>query len=383
MKPRTLLILVVVALAGVLAAMLLVRTPRPGSPQADKAERLAPDVSTRGDQLARVVVRKNKTDTVIEKRGDAWVVASKGGYPADREKIVTLVRAVADATIAEPKTAKPELYSRLQVEDPDSDAAASTLLRLEDDKGQALASIIVGKRDTASGGSSDSPRVFVRRSGEAQSYLVHGDFRAEHAALEWMNRSVGELKNERVRDVTVLNPGAAPLHIHRAAAQEQTFILDNIPEGRSLRDDYVLTRLAWVLSFMNFDDVAPAADVDTQVEGAGVTELRCFDGLMISVRQIQKDGKTWCSLAASFDPPPPPPAKEGETPAPPVTAPTDELKKEIDALNAKWSPWVFQIPEYKATVLRSTLEDLLKPLEPPKPPNEQPTPLPPAAPGEG
>ncbi|CAG0962115.1 hypothetical protein PHYC_00782 [Phycisphaerales bacterium] len=379
MKPRTLLIIVIVALLGVLAASWMVRRSRARAPAAS-ADVLCPGVAAHGDQLARIVVRKNKIDTTIEKRGDAWVVASKGGFPAEREKIVTLVRAIAEATLAEAKTAKPDLYPRLQVEDPDAEGAASALLRLEDGQGKPLAALIVGKRDSAGGGPDESPRVFVRRVGEAQSYLANGDIRAEHNAIEWMNRNVGELKNERVRDVSVLASGHAPLRIHRATPDAQTFVLDGIPEGRSLRDEYVLTRLAWVLSFMTFDDVAPAADIETKVEGAGVTEFRCFDGLMITVRQVQKNAKTWCSLAASFDPPPPPPAKEGETPSPPVTEPGEELKKEIDTLNATWTPWVYQIPEFKATVLRSNMEELLKPVEPPKPPSGE-TPAPPTAPG--
>ena len=50
--------------------------------------------------------------------GDSWLVAEKGNYPANAAKISQIVRAMADLTLVEPKTQKPDLYPRLEVEDP-------------------------------------------------------------------------------------------------------------------------------------------------------------------------------------------------------------------------------------------------------------------------
>lgn len=359
MKTRSILLLTLAA-AGALALALFLTRARSGTPASQPAA-LYPDLSAAGPRVARITLRKAGADTVLERRGETWVVAGKGGYPADPDKVFALLRGLASARIMEPRTAKPDLYARLGVEDPEAAEATSTLVRLDDagTPATSLAAVIVGKRDAAP---SESPRFFARRFGENQAYLVEGDLTPSHAPLDWVVKNIAEIRNERVREVIVRQPSIEPLRISRTRAEEQTFALDGLPEGREPRDEYVLTRLAWALSFITFDDVAPAATIDTGVDGAGVTEFRGFDGLLITVRHVQKDGKDWISLVAGFEAPPAlPPAEEEAAPAP-VTAPTPELKAEIEALNAKWGPWVFQIPDYKATVLGTKMEDLLKPV---------------------
>ena len=51
---------------------------------------------------------------------------------------------LADMTLVEPKTDKPDLYPRLEVEDPGK--GKSTLVTIKDKSGADIARLIVGKR---------------------------------------------------------------------------------------------------------------------------------------------------------------------------------------------------------------------------------------------
>ena len=59
---------------------------------------------------------------------------------------------LADLAFVEPKTKKPDLYPRLELEDADKKGAKSTLVTVSDDKGSLLGEIIAGKRSVDAAG---------------------------------------------------------------------------------------------------------------------------------------------------------------------------------------------------------------------------------------
>ena len=71
------------------------------------------------NDVERVVVTKSNGETVatLERRPDGWVVVDKSAYRADIAKLRQALSALGDAKILEAKTATPELYSKLGVED--------------------------------------------------------------------------------------------------------------------------------------------------------------------------------------------------------------------------------------------------------------------------
>lgn len=404
MKPAPLL-----ALAGVSAvvlfggyALLSSRNAPTVATPADHA-RFLPDFGAAADSAASVTIRKDKADLVLEKQGDKWVLPGKGGFPADSARVRDMLRAFANARIIEAKTSKPELYDRLAVEDPDADKSAATLVTIKDSGGKVLCSVIMGRAQLDAAGASPlddaaGPKNFVRRAGEAQSYLVSGDFHFEANTKEWVVRSLEDLRPERVREVRVLKGDTVEAGISRLTSSETKYTLAQMPDGRKLKDDFILNRLANSLAGVTFDDVAKADTVDLSVPDASTLEVKCFDGLVIRARGVKKGNDWWWGLSASYEAPPlaeikpdePAPeaaAPEGNKPdaaspqptgAPPpaaTTDPGDTLRAEIDGLNAKWTGWVYQLPTPKSEQMTPTLEGLLAPL--PKPAVEGP----PSAPG--
>src|SRR5262249_59950938 len=95
------------------------------------------------------------------------------------------------------------------------------------------------------------------------------------------------------------------------------------------------------------------------------TTFQTFDGLQVVVTSA-KESK-----------PAPAPGPDGKTPeAPPavywakleVTAgpdATDAVKTEATSASAQLSPWVFAIPEYRASTLRKRMADMIQPIPAP------------------
>lgn len=369
MKAGTAVAVCVAAAAAVGAAWYVATRERPAARAAAAA--VLPDLRARAGEIGRVAIRRGDKSVTLARRGTGWVVVEKGDYPADAERVRELVSGLADAKVAETKTSKPELYPRLGVEDPAGAAATGSLVTLTDEGGTAVVgALIIGKSEPM--GSPDAAGetgTYVRRPTEAASLLARGVPRAEPDAMQWVGRGVAEIANERVRAVTVRDPEGPAVEISRATAAEQKFTLAGLPEGRTLKDEYVLTRLAWALASVTLDDVAPAGGVD--MAGATVVELRGFDGLLVTARLVKKEGKWWATLAASFEAPPAPPPVA-------ITAASEELAKEIADLNAKWGPWAYQLPEWKATAMAPKLDELLAPA--PQPPAAPPAPATPVDP---
>lgn len=365
MKAGTLVMLVVAAGVVVGAAALVVRSgaapaPTPG------AVLLYPDLKARAAGITLLRVRGAESSTVIRRAGSAWAVESKANYPADAKLVSDALRSVLDATVIETKTSRPELYSRLGVEGPDSPGSTSVLITFEDAAGVA-ASLIVGKRQWGGGADATAATTFVRREGEAASLHVKAELRADANPLTWVDRSVLDLRPERVKNATIAHGipnGVVPpasFAVGREKADAGEFTLDPMPPGRRLKDQFVLTRIANALGGVTLDDVAPAAELDFESPERVTIAYRCFDGLVIEGRLVVRDGKAWARFNASYA------APEGQPEAPP-----EVLGAEIARMNKALAGWAFQLPEWKAANLRLMPEDLLAPEATPPGPAEAP-----------
>jgi DedD protein len=83
---------------------------------------------------------------------------------------------------------------------------------------------------------------------------------------------------------------------------------------------------------------------------------------VLVIQAFDKDGKTWCRFIPTFDDASVAPTEN----RPPALKPPEDVMKDVEALNAKLSPWVFVLPSWKLPSLATSMNDFLK--EPPAPP---------------
>lgn len=372
--------------------------------------------------VARVEIQKGDTKTVLVKdaSGKAWLIENKGGFPAKFDLVRPVVAGVIEARILEPKTSKAELYDKLEVGDPSKPDAKSTLVTLKSADGKELASLIVGKRDWGQQADPFSPpppgksRHYIRKNNDAQSYLAEAELEFQPDPLSFADRQIVELKRENVKSASVAVPGAEKIEVARDSADAAAkFTLRTMPPGRTVKDEYATSRVANALSYTSLDDVRPIAEVDFSGADAATYEARCFDGSVITVKTVSKDGKTWASFVARMEetaPAAPPAAtpkaeapaanatadiskpngegdegdaaKDAKKPGPAaadskpadLSAPDDAkkaedarkaaaetAKKQVADWNAKWSKWAYALPQSMVDTLHMKIDDLLAP----------------------
>ena len=350
MSKRTVAIL---AAALVVMLALVIFGQRTSAPMGSGSA-LAPDLAAAVGDLERVTVVKANGETVatLEKRPDNWVVTDKHGYVANATKLRQALTALEEAKIVEQKTANPELYARLGVEDVTAANAAGVSVALTA-PGHELPTIILGNAE-------GSKYRYARRAGEAQSYLIDRNPDVPRAAAQWLDSLIIDVRSDRVRDVTITHGDGEVVHLSKASPELANFEVAGVPQGRELSYPGVANVIGNALRELNLEDVEPVA---APADKPTTIEFRTFDGLVVHVTGSKSEDASWIMLEASVDtaqaaaaPPPATPAEGAAASTPPAS----DLNAEAARINAKVGGWRYKIAGYQYDQMTRRMADLLK-----------------------
>lgn len=264
-----------------------------------------------------------------------WVLPDNDNYPASFAMVKQTLVALAALQTVEPKTGNPELYSYVGLDAPPKGNGVS--VTLSNDKGKVLAALIIGKSEALG----NEAGFFVRKAGEKQSWLVKSPSDIKTSPADWMDKNVVAVDRTRVASITV-EPISGPAYtISRATPGEESFSVAPLPKGRELAYAGAADGVASALSDFSFDDIAHSIDFD--FNSSAKMTVRAFDGLLVTVNVVVKDGASWVRIFAEAEP--------GKRKA----------AKEALAINAKTAGWAFKLPGFKASLFAQPLETLLKP----------------------
>lgn len=346
---------ILLALAVVIGGLALVFS-RPNAAPAAKAAKVFPDLEAKINDVAGVRITSASGEIVVRRNEKGWGLESRGMYPVEFEKVKEGVLSLAELSVLETKTSKPDMYARLGVEDPTQAGATSKLVTLEDSAGKAIASLIVGKEAGNAGGKA---QVYVRRAGDAASLLAEAhtspSWSLPSDAMTWVKRELTSFDSGRVKGAIFVHPDGSSVVVDRPSSLETNFRVADVPEGKELSSPGAANSAAGSLAYVSFEDVKPVADLKDATP-SGFAEFRTFDGLRLNVQLSKVGEKTWGVLTATYEAPT---LAEGEKPDPIGHAAAD-VQKEAADLTARWGGWAFQIPEFKAKQLATTMDELLK-----------------------
>ena len=283
-----------------------------------------------------------------------WTVSQRAGYPADDTKLRKLLTDIADAKIYEEKTSTPANYPSLGVEDV-SDAKASGI-RI-DVKGPAVpVSLIVGKQ--ASGGRSH----YVRRAGEAQSWLIDKSLDTSATPDAWLRKEILDVTADRVQAASVAIGATREYTAEKASRAAADFTVGALPKGKELSSAAAANTFATALAGLTLTDVKPAAEFNDQP--AARATIRTFDGLVVQLSGWKRGEDYYLAATPSYDAAlakrfevPTEPPKEGAS-APEQKRP--DVAAEVTQAAQRLSGWVYEIPQYKYDAIFKPLDELLK-----------------------
>lgn len=334
MKPRNAVILVAIGIATLGGGWVLSRPPSgqdqsaiaPGSPA-------FPDLASKLASAEKIEIRHGGSGLEIVRQGDRWVLPGKGHYPVSPGHAREFLNGLADLKLAEPRTSDPAEYNRLGVEDATSPTATSTLVRVLGSADAPIAALLVGHQRTRMQGNVPD-NVYVRRPGEAQSWLAEGHLTTDADPQQWVERDILSIPADKVASIAVALPDGA-LEFGRADGKKVVVA----PADHPKIDDDKIDDAFRALENVSLTDVKPAAQQSG--DKAGTSTFTLTDGEKIVITLFRSGAGDKAELWAQF-------AASGEAAA----------KAEADKLESRVNGWTYQLGTWKEAGLLPSLDSL-------------------------
>jgi hypothetical protein len=357
MKDRPFLILAVTTVILVIAAWVATVQRLPETVLERRI--LYPDLLAGINDVARLEISSKDEHTTLRQEDGRWIIENRGGYPAMFEEIKRTLVNVADLKVREGKTSKPELYSKLSVEDLDQPDAQSIRLTLQDDAGEVLADLLVGKQPTSTA-NRDLASLYVRPVGQKQALLVDGELRVSADPSDWLDNNLLNIDASRLATMRIKHPTGEEVVIEKPDPVATDYDLAGIPEGKEVKSKSLLNSQMTVLSDLRFDDVFPAADLDFPESTAIQSRLQAFDGLIVKVETADTDVGTLSRFSFSAEPGLQRDTESSQDGERGIEDKHKSVADEVSELNERVSGWLYKLPEFQVKKLSRTTDELLK-----------------------
>ena len=409
MMPKRLLSLLLITVAVLGIGLILTQRQQPIVEGRTESGPLVPGLAAALNDVSSIRISKAKGELVAElKRSDSgWTVANRSDYPADIAKVREYLIKLSESKVRETKTSKPENYARLGVEDIASESATGLAVELGGLKEPTK--LIIG---VSSGGG--TPGTFVRRDGQAASYLVSGDVIPDKEGQNWLAREIIDIASDQVQTVAVTAPDKSVLKLSKTDPAAFNYVVEGVPKGRALSSESAGNQTAALLSNLTLEDVLPADQATPDAATSWSATFATYDGYLVDATLWEGAGKSWMKFAARIDEAQldawvaaektkadaartaaqaaaaakaaavetkpeagadaasaAQPVADAAAPDSAIPAPFDadktkadkraELDKRMGEFNAKSAPWVYAIPTWKAANLKKKIDDLLAP----------------------
>ena len=304
-----------------------------------------PNLQQQVGSISSVEVTRNKSSFSLKRQPDGWANMGAGGFPARQARIEKMIGGLVAMSYFEPKTARANLYSKIQVEDA-AEGAKSTRLTVKDESGKILADVVVGKSKTGVAGL-DRDGVYVRLPNEERAWLAEGTLDVRYDAPDWSERRLLDVRAGTVGVMSVTNPDGDVIEIYRKNTDDADLTLKNLPENAEIDSQYQIDYMSNLLDNVIFSDAKPADQIDFKGKPGFHATVVSTDGLVVMMRTAapEKDDSIWVQLDADV-------AKE--------FAPTEEAKKEAERIKSDFADWAFRLPRAKTERLKLQLKDIIK-----------------------
>ena len=336
MQPRGFQLLLGATVIVVAAAIYaLAAGDRMASP-APAGERALPGLAEQLGDLAWVRLSRDGAKIDFAAIGGHWAVAEKGNYPAAPGRVRQMLLGLADLTLIEPKTERPELFHRLDLDDPAN--GKSTEVKLDDRTGQTVAELVVGRRRANQLGTGNDA-VYVRKPGIDRVWLARGSLDVSGEIVDWLDRRILDIPAARIASVKLTGGDGATLVLSRAEPGDR-FAVAGAPPDTKFKPPAALAEPAGALIALDMADVKPAPDQPVPDSGVAAAAFTTFDGLTLDLRLFARDNADWLTVAASGK---------------------DAVEAEAKAINSRVAAWSYAITPDRAKLLRTRLADFVEP----------------------
>jgi len=289
------------------------------------------------------------TIATLKREGPVWVVEEASAYPADWGRLKTLLAGLSQAEVIEAKTANPEFYPRLGVEDVSLPDAGGVMIEFSSNSG--LPALIIGK------GAQGRDGQYVRLRDSVQSVLIDRRLDIPADRSDWLDKIIVDISDAEVVEVEITHADGESVRALKFSADDENFRLQDIPEGMEIKSDWNVNTLGGALAALSLQSVAPDGDFDWN--DAIRFRLLTADGLLLesellAVNTDQKaESEYWIRLQAGLYTT----AFESQVGA--VDDATGTSAR-AEAINMRVKGWAYRIPDYTFESMTRRKDDLLQ-----------------------
>jgi len=316
---------------------------------------LLADLSKAADRAAKIVwTRTGDTTTIVKAGPESWTVNELSDYPAFKMQVDEAIHGLARLQTFEPKTARPELYDKLDLGDPATKDAKSSRLQIYDGNDKHIADVIVGRVKSAMAGQES---LYARLPGELGTWLVKGRVELPINRTGWVDTTVTQIDLPRVREAFLNTPAKGPrVRVFKTSRDERDYTIEGMPDDYETKDIFGAEDVARIVQQLNFEDVRKADQVKIDMSARPWAEFLTWDGLKIELWLADAEGRAWAAVKAGMLP-----DATGVQSEEKPDGDKEALAKEVAAINERTAGWVYGVPSYELGHLRKTLDDLIQP----------------------
>ncbi|NVJ70628.1 MAG: DUF4340 domain-containing protein [Alphaproteobacteria bacterium] len=337
MSERLTNILGYLTLFAILGAIWVLFGEDPTREQGGRGEPTFEGIKASINDVAALKLEKSGSTVTLQKTGEGWQVAERGGYAADISLVRDFLRGVALSERREPKTANPERFGEIGL----GTEALKVTLAAKDDS--TMLAFDMGKQSMIG---SDRSLTYVFQEKDTRAWLVTALAEASGDPAWWLDKSLLDITATRFRAVTM---GGVTLERPLGATD---YTLAGLKDGEKAVPAWRLGEPARVLSGLGFEDVRHLGNPLSDPKATVVAHTH--DGLMLSLALYDMEGATWVQVTASFDATEQSTGEEGTLP----DAPAD-VAAEAVMITGKTHGWFFRLDDADAQALLQKRADFL------------------------
>ena len=295
------------------------------------------------DAPAKVEVKSRFGEFSLIRNADGWVAPDRNDYPVQESDVRRLIVSLADMRYVERKTANPERFKRLEVQDINDELADSAYLKVSNADGEVLAELIVGRPSARFFGGSSSG-TYIRFPDTNETWLVSSITNVQTRLVPWLDREIVKVPADTVARIEV-GTGEGAYVLSRPDA-ETPFAITGAPEGREL-DPEKIRSVNHALADVELEDVKLRSEFALP-DDAQDAKVVTFDGLLVQVQLAKADRKNWGTFEASYV------GDSADT-----SEEANAARAAADAINARVGDWTYWVPGSVLTNLTRPVEELL------------------------
>lgn len=230
--------------------------------------------------IAAIRIVEPKATLTVQRKGERWVIAERGDFPADLSKVRDFVLKVIGLKVGQSEPLGDKDRARLNLD------ASGTRIEFTDSADKSLGVLIVGrkyfKREVENPDKAIPDGRFVVLPGEAGTAYIVADplTQANVKTAEWIDRASFQV--EKVKTLEVRYPDGAGYRIERAADNADWKLVGARP-GEKL-DIPRANAASYSLQLLELADVAPKDAADTGLDKPISVHATTLEGATYAIK---------------------------------------------------------------------------------------------------